>query len=83
LQKIVLFGTKNFVKPKFTEKNGKRTEKEQKKTEKNRQDGEKCEGQQNKNYLHCYTVPLMLYIYFIFLSPPTSAKYNKKISMFK
>jgi len=41
LQKLFCLEKKNFVKPKFTKKNGKRTEKEQKRTEKNRKDGEK------------------------------------------
>ncbi|MBM3937900.1 MAG: hypothetical protein FJ333_04495, partial [Sphingomonadales bacterium] len=38
---------------KRTEKERKKNKKERKRTEKT---GKKCEGQQNKNYLHCYTV---------------------------
>jgi len=56
LQKNWQFGKKFLLSQNLL----KRTEKERRWTEKNgierKKNGEKCEGQQNKKYLHCYTV---------------------------
>jgi len=56
LQKNWQFGKKILLSQNLL----KRTEKERRWTEKNgkerKKNGEKCEGQQNKKYLHCYTV---------------------------
>jgi len=83
--KIVLFGKKILLSQnllKRTEKERKKNKKEQKRTKKNGKEqkrwGKKCEGQQNKNYLHCYTVPLMLYIYFIFFVSPCQCQIQQE-----